>query len=173
MIDLLALAGLERLILTQEGCAMVSSRTMRVFAVALGFATMVSVQAAAPDTIKERQQGLKDMGAAFKTVRDELAGGKDVAKIQAASATISKAANAMANWFPAGSGTEAGVKTAAKPEIWSDAATFTAARQKLVDEAAKFSTATKSGDLAAIGGGVRGLGGACKNCHDNFRVKED
>jgi cytochrome c556 len=134
---------------------------------------MFSVQAAAPDTIKERQQGLKDMGEAFKTVRDELTGGKDAAKIKAASATITKTAHAMANWFPAGSGTEAGVKTAAKPEIWSDGATFTAARQRLVDEAAKFASLADAGDMAAIGGGVRGLGGACKNCHDNFRVKED
>jgi cytochrome c556 len=43
----------------------------------------------------------------------------------------------------------------------------------LVDEAGKFATAANTGDLATIGGGVRGLGGACKNCHDNFRVKED
>ena len=151
---------------------MISFRSTCVLAVTLGFAVL-SVQAAAPDVIKERRQGLKDMGEAFKTVRDELSGGKDAAKIKAASATITKTANAMVNWFPAGSGTEAGVKTLAKPEIWSDPATFTAARQKLVDEAAKFALLANSGDMAAIGGGVRGLGGSCKNCHDNFRVKED
>jgi cytochrome c556 len=43
----------------------------------------------------------------------------------------------------------------------------------LVDEAGKFAALAEAGDVAAIGGGVRGLGGACKNCHDNFRVKED
>lgn len=133
----------------------------------------VAAYAAATDVIKERQQGLKSLGDAFKTVRDELAGGRDVAKIKSASATISKVANSMEHWFPAGSGSEAGVKTAAKPEIWKDMATFNSARQRLVDEAGKFAQAANSGDLAAIGGGVRGLGGACKNCHDNFRVKED
>ncbi len=157
---------------------MVSSRSVkglatRVLAVALGFTVALSVQAAAPDIIKERQQGLKDMGAAFKTVRDELSGGKDAAKIKAASVTINKVANSMDKWFPAGSGTEAGVKTAAKPEIWSDAATFNAARLKLVEETAKFASLAASGDMAAIGGGVRGLGAACKGCHDKFRVKED
>ena len=139
----------------------------------VGAVSALSVYAAATDVIKERQEGLKSMGGAFKTVRDELAGGKDVTKIQAAASTISKVANSLEHWFPAGSGTEAGVKTAAKPEIWQDAAKFTAARQRLVDEAAKFAQAAGSGDLGAIGGGVRGLGGACKNCHDNFRVKED
>src|SRR4249920_863125 len=140
---------------------MVSFRSACALALAFGI-TALGVQAAAPDLIKERQQGLKDMGAAFKTVRDELTGGKDVAKIKAASATINKTANSMDKWFPAGSGPEAGVKTAAKPEIWSDGATFIAARQRLLDEAGKFAALAEAGDVAAIGGGVRGLGGACK-----------
>jgi cytochrome c556 len=135
--------------------------------------TAMAVHAAATDTIKTRQEGLKAMGDAFKVVRDELQGGKDVAKIQAAATTISKSANSMKDWFPAGSGPEAKVKTAAKPEIWTDNATFNSARERLVEETGKFATVANSGDLAAIGGGVRGLGGACKNCHDKFRVKED
>ena len=135
----------------------------------------IGVYAASPaDTIKERQDGLKSMGKIFKSVADQLRGGNlDPATVKEASATISKTADAMANWFPTGSGPEAGVKTAAKPEIWSDRATFDAARQKLVDEAGKFAQLASAGDMSAIGGGVRGLGGACKNCHDKFRVKED
>ena len=117
---------------------MVSFRAIHKAAFALGLALAVSTQAAAPDTIKERQQALKDTGAAFKTVRDELSGGKDVAKIKAAAATINKSANAMVHWFPAGTGTEAKVKTAAKPEVWSDAAGFNSAREKFVAEAGKF-----------------------------------
>lgn len=151
-----------------------SNRT-KVFLVSAAFAAIaaVSVQAAAPDTIKTRQAGLKDMGEAFKTVRDELQGGKDTAKIKTAAATINKHANEMKDWFPAGSGPEAKVKTAAKPEIWTDNAKFVAARERLVEETGKFLTVANTGDIAAIGGGVRGLGGACKNCHDSFRVKED
>jgi len=148
-------------------------KALVAIAAVVGVAAAISAYAAASDVIKERQQGLKSLGDAFKTVRDELAGGKDVSKIKAASATISKVANSMEHWFPAGSGGEAGVKTAAKPEIWKDTATFNSARQRLVDEAGKFAQAANAGDLAAIGSGVRGLGGACKNCHDNFRVKED
>jgi cytochrome c556 len=152
---------------------MVSFRAIHKAAFAFGLALAVSTQAAAPDTIKERQQALKDTGAAFKTVRDELSGGKDVAKIKAAAAAINKSANAMVHWFPAGTGAEAKVKTAAKPEVWSDTAGFNAAREKFVAEAGKFQAAADSGDLAAVGAGVRGLGGACKNCHDTYRVKED
>jgi cytochrome c556 len=149
------------------------TKALIAIAAVFGVASATIAYAAAADVIKERQQGLKSLGEAFKTVRDELAGGKDMAKIKTASATISKVANSMEHWFPAGSGGEAGVKTAAKPEIWQDSATFNSARQRLVSEAAKFSQAANSGDLAAVRGGVPGLGGACKNCHDNFRVKED
>lgn len=152
---------------------MLKSSKVILLAAALGVAVTAGVHAAAPDTIKARQQGLKEMGDAFKTVRDELQGGKDVAKIKAAAATINKTAGAMKDWFPAGTGPEAKVKTAAKPEIWTDNAKFVAAREKLVEEAGKFQAAANSGDLAAVGAGVRGLGGACKGCHDNFRVKED
>lgn len=139
-----------------------------------GLTVVAGVQAAASDIIKERQQGLKAMGEAFKLVRDQLKGGSpDAAAIKTAAATIQKTAGAMSKWFPKGTGPDAGIKTAAKPEIWSDAATFDAARTKLVDETAKFAALANAGDMAAIGGGVRGLGGACKNCHDTFRVKED
>jgi cytochrome c556 len=143
------------------------------FCAALTAAMAVSVHAAAPDTIKTRQAGLKDMGEAFKAVRDELQGGKDAAKIKVAAATINQHALEMKNWFPAGTGPETKIKTAAKPEIWTDNAKFVAARERLVEETGKFVAVANSGDMAAIGGGVRGLGGACKNCHDSFRVKED
>ena len=132
------------------------------------------VYAAAADVIKERQQGLKHMGEEFKAVMDGMRGGNlDPNKVKELSATVNKTANAMANWFPQGSGPEAGVKTAAKPEIWSDRATFDAARQKLVDEGQKFAQVANSGDMSGVGMAARGLGGACKGCHDKFRVKED
>lgn len=126
------------------------------------------------DTIHARQQGLKDMGASFKTVRDQLrVSSPDMAAIKAAGENIKKTSTEMANWFPKGTGTEAGVKTAALPAIWSDPAAFDKARTNFVAAAAKFADVTATGDKAAIGAGVAPLGGACKGCHDNFRLKED
>jgi cytochrome c556 len=144
-------------------------------AAAIAFAGGTLAQSTAPaDIIKTRQQGLKDMGAAFKEVRDQLkSGNPDTAAIKTAASAIQKTADAMGKWFPKGSGPEAGVKTAAKVEIWNDAGGFTDARQKLVDESAKFAQTASGGDAAAIGGGVRGLGMACKGCHDKFREKDD
>ena len=125
------------------------------------------------DIIKIRQQGLKDMGAAAKVIRDELKGTPDVAKIQAASAKIQQAADDIAHWFPSGSGAEAGVKTAAKPEIWSDPEGFMAARKALVEQSAKLADAAKAGDAEAIGANFKGVGKSCGGCHEKFRVKED
>jgi cytochrome c556 len=142
---------------------------------ALVCATSVIAASGTPaDTIRARQQSLKDLGASFKTVRDQLrVSSTDMAAIKTAGADIKKAADAMATWFPKGTGTEAGVKTAAKPEIWSNSSDFDKKRADFVAAAGKFAELTASGDKAAIGAGVGPLGGACKGCHDNYRVKED
>jgi cytochrome c556 len=133
-----------------------------------------AVYAAPVDVIKERQDGLKAMGKAFKTMVDDMRAGKlDAATVKDASAKINKVAEGMPHWFPKGSGPEAGVKTAAKSEIWSDAEGFDAARQKLIEAAGKFSEVANAGDMTAVGGNVRSLGGACKGCHDKYREKDN
>ena len=66
----------------------------------------------------------------------------------------------------------AGVKTAAKAEIWTDAAGFTAAVSKLQDETAKLQTVATAGDIDAIKAQARATAGACKNCHDTYRASE-
>lgn len=125
------------------------------------------------EVIKARQQSLKDLGASFKLIRDQVqSGSPDTAKIQAAAGEVKKAADAIATWFPQGTGAEAGVKTAAKPEIWSDPAGFTTAARNFAEQAGKFSQLTASGDAAAVGAGVKAVGQACGGCHEKFRVKE-
>lgn len=143
-------------------------------AAAVAFATVSIAQTNSPaDVIKTRQQGLKDLGAAFKEVRDQLKGAADMAKIKAAAATIKSKSDVMANWFPKGTGPEVGVKTGAKPEIWSDADGFKAAMAKFVDEAGKFAQTADGGDSKAVMGAMRTLGQSCGGCHDKYRVKED
>ncbi|MFC3077301.1 c-type cytochrome [Phenylobacterium terrae] len=126
----------------------------------------------AADVIKARQQGYKAQGAAFKTINDELK--KDapsVAAIQKATKVLADTATMQYRWFPKGSGPEAGVKTAAKPEIWSDAAGFTAAQKAFQAEAGKLGQAAAKGDLGAIRPQVGATGRTCAGCHNKFRVK--
>ena len=128
----------------------------------------------AAESIRARQSHYKDIGRAMKGINDELKkDAPDVAAIQAHAATIDRFAPQIQGWFPDGTGASAGVKTAAREEIWSKPDVFRSAAERLAAEAARFHVTTQSGDLAAIRAGVRDLGGACKNCHDSFRAEDD
>jgi cytochrome c556 len=129
--------------------------------------------ASAAEVVKARQQGLKTLGAAFKTIRDELRGDSpDAAKIRSAAADITHAASAIGKWFPAGTGPDSGVKTDAKPEVWTDAAGFAAAQDTFVREANKWAQLGNSTDASAWKEGAASLGQSCKACHDKYRVKK-
>lgn len=146
-----------------------------VAAIGIAAVSAVVAQTTAPaDVIKSRQKHLKDTGAAFKTIRDQVrVSVPDVSAIKAAAAEIKKTADAMSTWFPKGSGTEVGVKTAAKPEIWSDPSEFSAAQKNFAEVAAKFAQTANGGDVEVIKAQIGSMGQACKRCHDKYRVKED
>ncbi|HEY8540507.1 MAG TPA: cytochrome c [Steroidobacteraceae bacterium] len=145
-----------------------------------GIAAIVSVAAGAAfassieETIKTRQAHLKDLGEAFKEVRDQLRNSQpDLARIKTSADTIANAATQMPNWFPQGSGPESKVKTDAKPEIWADPAGFEKALKNFQGEAPKLQQLAAANDVSGIRAQVGKLGGACKNCHDNYRVRRD
>src|SRR3569623_995106 len=80
------------------------------------------VQAATPQAAARgaRQDKLRDMGGALKAITDELKKPKvdwDNVIIPNA-ATIKQRSAYLLNWFPKGSGPEAGVKPYALPAIW-------------------------------------------------------
>jgi cytochrome c556 len=121
-----------------------------------------------------RQAHYKDLGKAFVGLGGELRkDAPDKAAISAGAVTVNTLAQDLPSWFPKGSGPEAGVKTAAKAEIWTDAAGFAAAAGKLQGEAAKLQEVAVAGDLDAIKTQVRATGAACKACHDQYRQPEE
>lgn len=148
---------------------------MRKFWMALGGAALLagSALAASPaieTAIKTRQANFKEMGKNFKALRD--ANG-DAATIKAATAVISAKAAEQAKLFPKGSGPEAGLKTAAKAEIWTDWATFTKLQQDNIAAAAELNQVAMKGDMAALPAAAGKLGGTCKACHDKFKNKDN
>ena len=70
---------------------------------------------------------------------------------------------------PASSETAAAEKTAAKAEIWTDAAGFTAAGAAHETALAAIKAAT---DDASFKTAFVGFGGSCKGCHEKFRAAE-
>ena len=125
------------------------------------------------EVIRTRQAGLKEMGTAFKNTMDALrSSDPQIIMIQQSARTIKNDSVAIRGWFPAGSGPAPGLKTAAKPEIWTKPAEFRAAQDQLARAADGLQAAAASGNIDTIRTAARALGGACKNCHDQFKVSE-
>jgi len=122
--------------------------------------------------MKARHDHYEEMGRAMKGINTELKGSSpDVAAIQRHSALIAGYGPQILGWFPEGSGPEAG-RTRAKAEIWSDAATFRGAAERMQRASGEFNRAAQSGDLAAVRAALPELTQSCKNCHDRFRGPE-
>lgn len=125
------------------------------------------------EQIEARQGQLKKMGKAFKAISDQLkADSPDVAQIQTAAAVVPKESATMVDWFPEGTGPEAGVKTKALPVIWENKADFNTKVVAMRDAAALLDSAAQTGDVAAIGAAFQTTGGTCKACHDKYRLDD-
>lgn len=120
-----------------------------------------------------RHDNFKAQGAAFKAILDELKKDPpDQAVLITNADKLKGTSTALPSWFPKGSGPESGVKTDAKAEVWTDAAGFAAAANRLQVEVSKFQQLAMAGDVAGMKTQSRVVGGACKNCHDKYRVPE-
>lgn len=119
----------------------------------------------------QRRLNFEKQGKAFKAIVDEVKkDAPDKALIARNAAALRDSAAQLPSWFPKGSGKEAWPKTEAKAEVWSDAAGFGAAAANLQAQAAKLDQLAQAGDLDAIKAQVKAAGGACKACHDKYRV---
>jgi cytochrome c556 len=154
---------------------MTPSRLLCAAIVAALFAPAVAVTA--EPSIKElqhaRHEHYEELGEAFKVVRDQTrTGSPDMAAIKTAAKTVNDASVNQEKWFPAGTGPEAG-KTDALATIWAKPAEFKAAMKMFSDAAPKLHAAANSGDVAAVKTAFGDVGKACKNCHEQFRAKDD
>lgn len=135
---------------------------------------LVGVATANQQAVETRQHNLKDLGGAFKAVRDELRKPQpNMTQITQSAGQIDQLVGKMSNWFPKDSAPGAGIETDAKPEIWSDPKGFTAALTKLQAEAPKLLTLAKANDADGLKKQVGAVGAACKGCHDKYRVPEE
>lgn len=66
---------------------------------------------------------------------------------------------------------DSGVKTTATADIWNDWDKFSGGIKAMQERTDTLVAAVESGDKGAIGEALKGVGGTCKNCHDNFRNK--
>jgi len=126
------------------------------------------------ELIKARQEKLKDLGEQVKAIGGQAKTGTlDRTIMTDAAKKVVAYAHDLPTWFPKGTGPEAGVKTAAKPEIWSQPDDFKAAAEKLPPEAEKLAEVVVNGDVPAIFAQLQATGKTCQGCHKQFRVKEE
>ena len=129
--------------------------------------------AAGVDPYKARIDSYRELGAAFKNVNDELRKpAPQIYIIQLSARQIRSTAQAQYGFFPAGSGPKPGIKTAAKPEIWTQPAPFKAAQDAFARQAQAFAAAAQAGNPAAIRIQAKALGQTCAGCHKSFRVEK-
>jgi cytochrome c556 len=128
----------------------------------------------APPVIKERQENFKAIGAAFKAVRGQLeSDAPDFALIAAKADDINARAQRIPNHFPALTGVNEGYDTEALATIWQKPEEFKAAAAKLADESEKLATIAGEGNKDAVAAQAMAMGGACKGCHDQFRLDDE
>lgn len=137
----------------------------------LALGTGEGAGAAEPDPVGARVHGFRELGAAFKTVNDELKSGTpQLMMLQLSARQIRDASRAQVTWFPANSAPRPGLKTAAKPEIWSQPDQFKKAQDEFSLQAGTFYKVAAAGDIAAMRAQAKPLGAACAACHRSFRV---
>lgn len=138
-----------------------------------GAAIAETVLPAEPQALIEYREGqMKEMGGAIKRAGDAATAAEDA---KAAAAKALAIAAAMETFFPETTAPgAAGVeKTRALANIWSDAAGFAAAREKLLIAVDSLNAAVNAGDAAGIAAAKDESIAACKSCHETFRGPED
>lgn len=150
-------------------------RKLLSFMMAVALTTGISIQAGA-DTTPEDAYDYR--AAVMESLRGHIrAASMSVRGLVEDRGQLVNHAKGMANGtmefdylFPEGSNVG---ESEALPAIWEKPEEFAAAIAKVKEASAAFVVAAESGDAERIGGAFRELGGACRNCHDQFRVAHD
>jgi cytochrome c556 len=142
----------------------------------IGLALIVApsvLVAAVSDTIQNRQKNYKKIGASFKGLNDELRkSAPSIAVIRTHATNLNKAALAVTDAFPKGSGQDSGVKTGASSTIWLKPQAFKTAHGNLLTASRELNAASRGSDLGQIRTAMSKVGPTCKACHDQFRIKD-
>lgn len=139
-----------------------------VFAAGMIAAIAGDVVAGAKDEalVKQRQGLMGQMGKAFGPVIPILKGeNPNLADAIPSTITWQTKAKQILASFPAGTDRDSVAGSRAKPEIWTDWATFEAAANKLAEESGKLVEAAKSNDIAAFRAQFKPFVKSCNGCH--------
>jgi len=137
-------------------------------------AASASAEIKPDDAIKFRQSGYGFMAWNMARIKMNVEGTYNKEEVIKAATAIQAIANSGmgALYLP---GTDKGKgweKTRAKPEIWTEKEKLGKAAMAFNKEANEMAKIAAVGDVAAVKEQVGKLGGTCKGCHDDFKIKD-
>jgi cytochrome c556 len=147
-------------------------------AVVAAGALVVPVLAATPaETVKLRQETMKQLGGHMKAIKAfAMAGDGSAEDVAKRAGEIGEIAAKIPSLFPEDTGMDEvkDPKNGAKPEIWLDWDNFQKAANNLGTESKALAMAAEGGDRMAITAAFQSMGkNACGSCHKLYRVKLD
>ncbi len=138
-------------------------------AVAVGCAATKSMMGMG-DPIAERQQLMKDQGAAMKSMQDKVKAGQHQA-IGPDAQKLVDTSKRIPSLFPQGS-LDPKISRA-KPEIWQKWPEFQGNAKTLEAKATALATTSRTGTAEVTSAALADLGKTtCTNCHNSFRGPE-
>jgi cytochrome c556 len=146
------------------------SLSKRTLAFSAGFSIVLAgawgAGLAADNPADQRHEAMETVQESFKPLRAIAVKEApfDAAVVKKNATTILEKLKEAHGLFPEGSG---GGDSRAKPEIWSDRAGFD---QKMKDAQAAATAMAAVTEEAAFVPAMKSLGGACKGCHDKYRL---
>jgi cytochrome c556 len=122
------------------------------------------------DLVEARQAAMMLSGVAMGSIKASIDAGQPLAGQRFPTRALSRWAHAAPGLFPAGSGAEAGVRTNARPEIWSDRAGFEARAADYAAAADRLAELAAGEDAAAFAAQWAVVRASCQACHDGYKA---
>ncbi|MDY0885575.1 c-type cytochrome [Dongia soli] len=136
----------------------------------LGAANMGHKSQADEKVTDVREDGMKEMGKALKSIKGLISDNGDKAEIAAQAQKIVNNSAKIPTWFPK----EAGLGEAAKPVIWEQWDKFEGNAKNLNAQASQLVAAAQNGsDMGAIQTQFTNTGKVCGTCHEDFKNQKD
>lgn len=135
-----------------------------------GGASAQGARTPAADIVEARQAAMMLSGVAVNAIKAAVDAGQPIASQRFPTRALARWAHAVPGAFPAGSGAEAGVRTNAKPEIWSDRAGFDARAVEYAAAADRLAELAAGDDAAAFAAQLVVVRASCQSCHDGYKT---
>ena len=138
-------------------------------AVAGSSVVVAQQQTQAPQDLSERRSLMRQQLQAVRAIAPVVQNGGDPRSVQTQAESLVTTGQRKLMLFPPGSDRD---DDRARPEIWTDRASFDRAGANLIEQAQRLAAASAAGDRAAFAAAFQATNAACSGCHDRFQLPQ-